>query len=157
MKKALISGITGQDGLYLSQFLLEKGYEVHGIVRRAALEDPDHRLWRIRHLLDDIVIHSGSLESFPSLFKIIRKIKPDECYHLAAQSYVSYSFEDEFSTLNTNSAVADSSNVTIHYLDSPATTSSITYKTQVRNRNDSGTITSNLNGSTEMTLMEVSG
>ncbi|MFH2058578.1 MAG: GDP-mannose 4,6-dehydratase [Pseudomonadota bacterium] len=102
MKKALISGITGQDGLYLSQFLLEKGYEVHGIVRRAALEDPDHRLWRIRHLLDDIVIHSGSLESFPSLFKIIRKIKPDECYHLAAQSYVSYSFEDEFSTLNTN-------------------------------------------------------
>ena len=102
MRKALITGITGQDGSYLAEFLLEKGYQVHGIVRRVALEDPDHRMWRIRHLLDDIELHPGSLESYPSLFKTIQKVKPDECYHLAAQSFVSYSFEDEFSTFNTN-------------------------------------------------------
>lgn len=102
MKKALITGITGQDGSYLSEFLLSKGYEVHGVVRRVAIEDPEHRLWRIKHLLDKIVIHSASLESFASIFNVISHIKPDECYHLAAQSFVSYSFEDEFSTINTN-------------------------------------------------------
>jgi len=102
VKKALITGITGQDGSYLAEFLLEKGYEVHGIVRRVAMEDPDHRMWRIRHLLPDLVLHSASLESFPSLFKVLIKVQPDECYHLAAQSFVSYSFEDEFSTMNTN-------------------------------------------------------
>ena len=101
-KKALITGITGQDGSYLSEFLLEKGYEVHGIVRRVALEDPEHRLWRIRHIQDKIELHAASLESFPSIYKAIGSIKPDECYHLAAQSFVAYSFEDEFSTLNTN-------------------------------------------------------
>ncbi|MDD5079055.1 MAG: GDP-mannose 4,6-dehydratase [Candidatus Omnitrophica bacterium] len=101
-KIALITGITGQDGSYLSEFLLSKGYEVHGIVRRVALEDPEHRLWRIRHLLDKIILHQGSLESYASIFKIVEKIKPQECYHLAAQSFVSYSFEDEFSTINTN-------------------------------------------------------
>jgi len=98
----MITGITGQDGSYLAEFLLEKGYKVHGIVRRVALEDPEHRMWRIRHLLDDIQLHSGSLESYPSLFTTIQKVKPDECYHLAAQSFVSYSFEDAFSTFNTN-------------------------------------------------------
>lgn len=102
MKKALITGITGQDGSYLSEFLLSKGYEVHGLVRRVALEDPDHRLWRIRHILDKLKMHVGSLESYPSIFKIVEEIKPDECYHLGAQSFVSYSFEDEFSTINTN-------------------------------------------------------
>ena len=101
-KKALITGITGQDGSYLAEFLLEKGYEVHGIVRRVAIEDPEHRLWRIRHILDKLILHPGSLESYASIFKIVEKIKPDECYHLAAQSFVSYSFEDEFSTINTN-------------------------------------------------------
>ncbi|MBG77325.1 MAG: GDP-mannose 4,6-dehydratase [Alphaproteobacteria bacterium MarineAlpha5_Bin12] len=101
-KIALISGITGQDGSYLAEFLLDKGYEVHGIVRRVALEDETHRLWRIRNILNDITIHAASLESFASIFKIIHKIYPDEVYHLAAQSYVSHSFEDEFSTLNTN-------------------------------------------------------
>jgi GDPmannose 4,6-dehydratase len=101
-KKALITGITGQDGSYLAEFLLSKGYEVHGIVRRVALEDPEHQLWRIKHILNKVVIHSGSLESYASLFKIVHKIKPDECYHLAAQSFVSYSFEDEFSTINSN-------------------------------------------------------
>ena len=103
MKKvALITGITGQDGSYLSELLLSKGYEVHGIVRRVALEDETHRLWRIREILKDINLHAGSLESYASLFNIILKIKPSEVYHLAAQSYVGYSFEDEFSTLNIN-------------------------------------------------------
>ena len=103
MKKvALITGITGQDGSYLAELLLNKGYEVHGIVRRVALEDETHRLWRIRKILKDINLHAGSLESYASLFNIILKIKPTEVYHLAAQSYVGYSFEDEFSTLNIN-------------------------------------------------------
>lgn len=102
MKRALITGITGQDGSYLSELLLEKGYEVHGIVRRVAIEQPLERMWRIRHLLDRIKIHSASMESYASIFNIISDIKPDECYHLAAQSFVSYSFEDEFSTINTN-------------------------------------------------------
>jgi GDPmannose 4,6-dehydratase len=102
MKRALITGIDGQDGSYLSEFLLEKGYQVHGIVRRVALEDPEHHLWRIRHILDKLVLHSASLESYASIFKVVEKVKPDECYHLAAQSFVSYSFEDEFSTINTN-------------------------------------------------------
>ena len=99
-KVALITGITGQDGSYLAELLLSKGYEVHGLVRRVALEDETHRLWRIRNILDDLILHAGSLESYASLFKIISKIKPNEVYHLAAQSYVGYSFEDEFSTLN---------------------------------------------------------
>jgi GDPmannose 4,6-dehydratase len=99
---ALITGITGQDGSYLAELLLEKGYSVHGLVRRVAIEDPEHRLWRIRHLLNDIEIHAGSLESFASVHKVVRSVRPDECYHLAAQSFVSYSFEDEFSTLNVN-------------------------------------------------------
>ncbi len=101
-KKALITGITGQDGSFLAELLINKGYEVHGIVRRVALEDPGHRLWRIRHIMDKITLHAASLESYASLFNVINKIQPDECYHLAAQSYVSYSFEDEFSTINTN-------------------------------------------------------
>jgi GDPmannose 4,6-dehydratase len=99
---ALITGITGQDGSYLAELLLEKDYLVHGIVRRVALEDPDTRLWRIRHILDRIEVHSASLESFASLHRVMRQVQPDECYHLAAQSFVDYSFEDEFSTLNAN-------------------------------------------------------
>ena len=102
MKKALITGITGQDGSYLSELLLEKGYEVHGIVRRVALEQPQARMWRIRHSLDRLHIHSASMESYASIFDIVSEVRPDECYHLAAQSFVSYSFEDEFSTINTN-------------------------------------------------------
>ena len=101
-KIALITGITGQDGSYLAELLLSKGYTVHGIVRRVALEDETHRLWRLRKILKDINLHAGSLESYASLFNIILKIKPTEVYHLAAQSYVGYSFEDEFSTLNIN-------------------------------------------------------
>lgn len=101
-RRVLISGITGQDGSYLAELLLEKGYEVHGIVRRVALEDPSHRMSRGLHLLGKVNFHAGSLESFASLYKIIAEVQPDECYHLAAQSFVSYSFDDEFSTLNTN-------------------------------------------------------
>ena len=101
-KKAIITGITGQDGSYLAEFLLTKGYDVHGIVRRVAIEDPERRLWRIKHLQDNIILHSASLESYASIFKVVDKIRPDECYHLAAQSFVSYSFEDEFSTFGTN-------------------------------------------------------
>ncbi len=101
-KTALITGITGQDGSYLAEFLLSKGYEVHGIIRRVAIEDPEHRLFRIRHILDKITLHPGSLESYASIFNVVDKVKPDECYHLSAQSFVSYSFEDEFSTINTN-------------------------------------------------------
>ena len=102
MKKALITGITGQDGSYLAEFLLEKRYEVHGIVRRVAIEDSEHRLGRIHHLLDRLHLHAASMESFPSIYKVFKQVEPDECYYLAAQSFVSYSFEDEFSTLNTN-------------------------------------------------------
>lgn len=101
-KRALITGITGQDGSYLAELLFEKGYEVHGVVRRVALEDPAHRLGRIVHLLDRIQLHSASLESFPSIYHTFQTVRPDECYHLAAQSFVNYSFDDEFSTLKTN-------------------------------------------------------
>src|SRR5579863_5862075 len=101
-RKALITGITGQDGSYLAELLLGKGYEVHGLVRRVALEDPGHRLNRISHILSNVQLHAGSLESLPSIYKILQRIQPDECYHLAAQSFVSYSFDDEFSTLQTN-------------------------------------------------------
>lgn len=99
---ALITGITGQDGSYLAEFLLSKGYEVHGMVRRVATENPEHRLWRIRHLSGQLHLHSASLESYASLCKLLQDVKPEECYHLAAQSYVSYSFEDEFSTMRAN-------------------------------------------------------
>ncbi len=88
MKRALITGITGQDGSYLTELLLEKNYEVHGIVRRVALEDPLHRLWRINHILDRIQLHSASLESYASIFNVIEKIKPDECYHLATMKVI---------------------------------------------------------------------
>src|SRR3990167_464551 len=99
-KKVLITGITGQDGSYLAEFLLQKGYEVHGIVRRGAIEDPEHRLWRIKNILADLRLHAASLESFHSICRVFQEVRPMECYHLAAQSFVSYSFEDEFSTLN---------------------------------------------------------
>jgi GDPmannose 4,6-dehydratase len=102
MRKALITGITGQDGSYLAELLLSKGYEVHGIVRRVAMEDPTHRMWRLRHCIDTLILHPGSLESYASIFKVVEEVGPQECYHLAAQSFVSYSFEDEFSTINAN-------------------------------------------------------
>ncbi len=102
MKRALITGITGQDGSYLAELLLSKGYEVHGIIRRVALENPQYHMNRLANCVDLIHLHPASLESYASIYDLIDAIKPDECYHLAAQSYVSYSFDDEFSTINTN-------------------------------------------------------
>ena len=101
-KTALITGVTGQDGSYLAELLLKKNYKVHGMVRRVALENKTHRFWRLQKILNKITIHSASLESYASIIKIIQKIKPDEIYHLGAQSYIDYAFRDEFSTLNTN-------------------------------------------------------
>ena len=102
MKRALITGITGQDGSYLAELLLAKGYEVHGIVRRVAMEDPERRLWRLLPFRERLRLHAASLESLPSIYRVVSQVQPHECYHLAAQSFVAYSFEDEFSTLNTN-------------------------------------------------------
>jgi len=101
-KRALITGLTGQDGSYLAELLLDLGYEVHGLVRRVALEDPQRRFNRIQHLLDRITLHPASLESYPSIFRVISQHQFDECYHLAAQSFVAESFADGFSTMNTN-------------------------------------------------------
>ncbi len=101
-KRALITGITGQDGSYLADYLVGLGYEVHGLVRRVALEAPETRFSRIAHLLDRITLHPASLESYPSIFHIFSKHDFDECYHLAAQSFVAESFTDGFSTMNMN-------------------------------------------------------
>jgi GDPmannose 4,6-dehydratase len=101
-KRALITGLTGQDGSYLAEHLLGLDYEVHGLVRRVALEDPRRRFDRIEHLVDQITLHAASLESYPSIFHIFSRNEFDEVYHLAAQSFVGESFADGFSTMNTN-------------------------------------------------------
>jgi GDPmannose 4,6-dehydratase len=101
-KKALITGISGQDGSYLAEYLLSKGYEVHGLVLRNELEDANRTLWRIAPILERLNLYPASIESYPAMFRIFEKVQPDECYHLAAQSFVSYSFDDEFSIFNTN-------------------------------------------------------
>jgi len=101
-KKALITGITGQDGSYLADYLLSLGYEVHGLVRRVALETPETRVKRIAHILDRVKLHPASLESYPSIFHVLSNNDFDECYHLAAQSFVAESFADGFSTMNMN-------------------------------------------------------
>ena len=100
MKKALITGITGQDGSYLAEFLLEKGYEVHGIIRRSS----SFNTGRIEHLyLEDAIedmhknrkinLHYGDMTDSESMIRIIREVEPDEIYNLAAQSHVQVSFE----------------------------------------------------------------
>ena len=101
-KTALITGITGQDGSYLAELLLSKNYKVHGLVRRVAVENEVHRLWRLKDILKKINLHAASLESYASIVKLVEKLKPTEIYHLGAQSYIDYAFKDEFSTLNTN-------------------------------------------------------
>jgi GDPmannose 4,6-dehydratase len=100
--RALITGITGQDGSYLAEHLLDLGYEVHGIVRRVAFESPELRLGRIMPILDQITLHAASLESYPSIFQIFSRVPFDEVYHLAAQSFVADSFADGFSTMSVN-------------------------------------------------------
>ena len=103
MKKvALITGITGQDGSYLAELLLQKGYEVHGFVRQKTLEDKAHKLVNIAHIIDKLNLHTGTIDNHLSVYKIISKILPNECYHLAAASFVSYSFDDESSVLTSN-------------------------------------------------------
>ncbi|MDP3052561.1 MAG: GDP-mannose 4,6-dehydratase [bacterium] len=104
MKKALITGITGQDGSYLAELLLDKNYQVHGLVRRSAVEKKDERFSRIKHILNRIEMHYGDVRDYPAIWRLIEKIKPDELYHLAAQSQVGVSFEDDFGTfqINTN-------------------------------------------------------
>ena len=105
MKKALITGITGQDGAYLAELLLEKGYEVHGIKRRSSLINTE----RIDHLYQDphenelkLILHHGDLTDSCSLIHIIQKCQPDEIYNLAAQSHVAVSFEQPEYTANTD-------------------------------------------------------
>ncbi|MXI86945.1 GDP-mannose 4,6-dehydratase [Sphaerochaeta halotolerans] len=89
MKRALITGITGQDGSYLAELLLDKGYEVHGIVRRASVSTTA----RIDHILDKLIIHEGDLSDSSSIIRIVLQVKPDEIYNLAAQSHVQVSFD----------------------------------------------------------------
>ena len=105
MKKALITGITGQDGSYLAEFLLNKGYIVHGIKRRTSLINTD----RIDHLYEDIqlenrkfILHHGDLTDATSLIRIIQEVEPDEIYNLAAQSHVAVSFEEPEYTANSD-------------------------------------------------------
>jgi len=105
MKKALITGITGQDGSYLAEFLLNKGYEVHGIKRRTSLINTD----RIDHLYEGpheanrkFVLHHGDLTDSTSLIRIIQEVQPDEIYNLAAQSHVAVSFEEPEYTANSD-------------------------------------------------------
>jgi GDPmannose 4,6-dehydratase len=102
-KRALISGVTGQDGAYLAEFLLKKGYEVHGIKRRSSLFNTD----RIDHLYEDphvegrrFILHYGDLTDSTSLARIVQKVQPDEVYNLAAQSHVAVSFEEPEYTAN---------------------------------------------------------
>ena len=89
MKKALITGITGQDGSFLAELLLEKGYQVHGLVRRASVSTTE----RINHILNDITIHEGDLSDSSSINRIVMNVRPDEIYNLAAQSHVHASFD----------------------------------------------------------------
>jgi GDPmannose 4,6-dehydratase len=103
MKRALITGITGQDGAYLAEFLLKKGYEVHGIKRRTSLFNTD----RIDHLYEDphvenrrFILHYGDMTDSLSLLRVIQKVQPDEIYNLAAQSHVQVSFEEPEFTAN---------------------------------------------------------
>jgi GDPmannose 4,6-dehydratase len=102
MKKVLITGISGQDGSYLAELLLEKGYEVYGTVRRVSLLDQSQRYGRINHIKDKLNLISCDITSFGSVFEAIQKVMPDEVYHLAAQSDVGLSSEDKFQTLHTN-------------------------------------------------------
>ena len=89
MKSALITGITGQDGSYLAEQLLEDGWEVHGVVRRLSTANT----WRIQHIKDKLNLHSADLLDTGSLIRVIRETKPSQVYNLAAQSFVQASWE----------------------------------------------------------------
>jgi GDPmannose 4,6-dehydratase len=100
MKKALITGVTGQDGSYLAEFLLKKGYEVFGVERRVALQDQKIRNERLQEI--NVKIIPCDIGDYGSVLNVIMKVMPDEIYHLAAQSFVAESFEDPFQTIKTN-------------------------------------------------------
>ena len=102
MKKALITGITGQDGSYLAEYLLALGYEVHGFIRLNAGTEEDYSFWRIQSTRDKLLLHAGNLEDYSNLEAVIRSVQPDECYHLAAETFVFNSLEDESAILKTN-------------------------------------------------------
>src|SRR5690606_38860714 len=104
-KRALVTGITGQDGMYLAELLLAKGYEVHGIKRRASLFNTD----RIDHLYQDphtkdrrLILHYGDLTDATNLIRVVQEVQPDELYNLAAQSHVAVSFETPEYTANSD-------------------------------------------------------
>lgn len=103
-KIAFITGISGQDGSYLAELLLNKDYEVHGLVRRIAVENPDTRLSRIQHLIkgNQITLHTGDITDYTRVVQLVAEILPTEIYHLAAQSFVQVSFEDPTGTYKTN-------------------------------------------------------
>ena len=101
MKRALITGVAGQDGSYLAELLLSKGYQVCGVVRRETLEDPN-RMVNLRNVIKDVELHVGAIDNHLSIYKILAQVKPDECYHLASSSFVSYNFEDESSLVANN-------------------------------------------------------
>ena len=105
MKKALITGITGQDGAYLAEFLLDKGYEVHGIKRRSSLFNTDRidHLYQDPHLTDKrFILHHGDLTDGMSLIRVLKSVRPDEVYNLGAQSHVAVSFEEPEYTANSD-------------------------------------------------------
>lgn len=101
MKKAIITGINGQDGSYLAELLIKKGYEVHGIIRRSSIEVAG-KMENLSKIKDKIVLHTASLENSLSVYKLFLEIEPHECYHLAASSFVSYSLEDDLSIMSNN-------------------------------------------------------
>jgi GDPmannose 4,6-dehydratase len=95
MKRALINELGDRMGPNLADFLPDKGYEVHGIVGRGALEDPTHRLARIMHSIDRIQLHAASLDSDVSIINVIGKVRPNECHHLAAKTLAEEKFLDK--------------------------------------------------------------
>jgi GDPmannose 4,6-dehydratase len=101
MKRVLITGINGQDGSYLAELLFEKGYEIHGIIRPSSYEN-SNKLVNLQNIIENIYLHPFSIEEHLTLFKVMKKIQPDECYHFAAQSYVNYSFESDSAIMSTN-------------------------------------------------------
>jgi len=102
MKKAFITGITGQDGSYLAEYLVGRGYEVHGLVRPNSDTEEGPSLWRIQSIQDKLFLHAGDLEDYNNLQTIIQTVQPDECYHLAAETFVFNTLEDESTILKTN-------------------------------------------------------
>jgi GDPmannose 4,6-dehydratase len=101
MKKAIITGITGQDGSYLSELLIQKGYEVHGIVKKETLNNIE-KIDNIKNIKNSVFFHESDLNDRSTIFNIFSKTLPDECYHLSASSFVNYSFNNDYNTMNYN-------------------------------------------------------